>query len=108
MHLSRRVSLTLVVLTATPWAVLMVVAGAWLVLEGAVRWPHARWPCYVGGAFWAASGHLTFSCLVADRLFPHVSRRVSWPVEIATGAAVFVGVLWWLAAFGRVYAGGIL
>lgn len=101
MSLSRTASAALVISTALPWSVLMVVGGVWLLtlghasgLGGAVPGGPWRSLIRVGGVFWLASGQLLFMSLVADRLFPRASRRLVTPVEIATSVTLFLCVIW--------------
>ncbi len=102
MRVSRTTSAALVVATAMPWAVLMVVGGIWLLTRGtaAVIALTLREPgsmlgvVQVGGVFWLAAGQLLFMSLVADRLFPRASRRLVAPFEIVTTVVLFSCVAW--------------
>lgn len=90
------------VLTAMPWAVLMVVGGLWLLTGGtsAVLALSMNEPgavlgvVQVGGVFWIAAGQLLFMSLVADRLFPWASRRLVASFEVVTSVVLFVCVAW--------------
>ncbi len=91
---SRRVSLSLLALAATPWAALLVMAGLWLLMVASDHAALGPWPRVVGGVTAVAAGLLVFMCLVADRAFPRASRAVVASVEMASSAIVFLGVAW--------------
>ncbi len=91
---SRRVSLSLLALAATPWAALLVLAGLWLLMIASDHPGLGPWPRVVGGVTAVGAGMLVFMCLVADRLFPRASRAVVASVEMAASAVVFLGVAW--------------
>ncbi|TVQ61616.1 MAG: hypothetical protein EA378_07650 [Phycisphaerales bacterium] len=109
MRADRGWTLSVLVLTATPWAAVLSFAGLVLLLapallpgplqelSGSVR--------VLIGLLGLASGQLVFSCLVADRLFPSASRPVVWASEIATCVVLFAAfsLLVWLVT--RVYFG---
>ncbi|MEL7474334.1 MAG: hypothetical protein AAGK04_13530 [Planctomycetota bacterium] len=81
-------------LAATLWASLLSIAGAWLWLDAASRWPVAEIPCRVAGLTAGASGQLVFMCLVADRVFPDAPRGLVRAIEAIMGVGVFAGALW--------------
>lgn len=103
MRMTRELSLTLLALAATLWALVMVVGGAWLCFEGVGRWtllpPGAG---RVGGLFAIASGQFLFMYLVADRWFPRASKSITWPLELAASVVLVVGVLWAAFEFAKV------
>jgi hypothetical protein len=76
---------TLLVL-ATLWAGALVVGGLWAMGPYADEYPtHAPVSRQVGlGLIFA--GNFVFAYLVADRLFPRASKRVTWVVEGLCGA----------------------
>lgn len=76
--------------SATPWGLLLLVGGMWLIAVGAERWPAMQTPSRMGGLASMAAGQLVFACLVADRVFPGANRRlVAW-IEIATCAVLLL------------------
>ena len=103
MRMTRELSLTLLTCAATAWALVMVVGGAWLLLDGAGRWPiltpAAR---VVGGILAMTAGQFLFMYLVADRWFPRASRAITWPLEIAASLVLVGGAAWGLYQLGRV------
>ncbi len=91
---SRRVSLSVLALVATPWAGLLTMAGLWLLLIASDHAGLGPWPRMVGGVTAVGAGMLVFMCLVADRIFPRASRAVVASVEMVVSAVVFLGVAW--------------
>lgn len=99
---SRRVSLTVLALFATPWAGLLTMSGVWLLLIArdhpalgiGLATGIGPWPRVVAGVTAVSAGLLVFMCLVADRMFPRASRAVVASVEMAASAVVFLGVAW--------------
>jgi Kef-type K+ transport system membrane component KefB len=91
---SRRFSLTLLILVATPWAALLTLAGLWLLLGTSDHATPGPWPRVVGGITATSAGMLVFMCLVADRLFPRASRPMVASIEVATSLIVFMGIAW--------------
>lgn len=91
---SRRVSLSLLALVATPWAGLLTLAGLWLLMIASDHESLGPWPRVVGGVTATCAGLLVFMCLVADRVFPRASRAVIASVEMAVSGVVFLGIAW--------------
>jgi hypothetical protein len=91
---SRRLSLTLLILLASPWAALLTLAGLWLLLGASDHPALGPWPRAVGGVTAACAGLLIFMCLVADRLFPRASRPMVASIEAVTSMIVFMGIAW--------------
>ena len=87
------IRLTVRVALASIWAGLLVLAGLWAVSEGLDRFPMLARVWRVGGVTVIAMGQFLFSALVADRLFPHASRRLAGAVQAATGAALVLGLV---------------
>ncbi|MEA5557614.1 hypothetical protein [Nodularia spumigena] len=86
-------SIILLSASATPWALLLTVAGLWLATIGASQWPSMSAPCLLGGLASLAAGQFVFACLVADRVFPGADRRLVLGFEILTCVALLLGVL---------------
>jgi hypothetical protein len=101
--MTRELSLTLLTCAATAWALVMVVGGAWLLLDGAGRWPILT-PAgrTVGGILAITAGQFLFMYLVADRWFPRAVRAITWPLEIAASLVLLGGAAWGLYQIGRV------
>lgn len=96
---SRRLSLAILAVVATLWAAGLVVLGVWLLVlaPSTVRIASASIQLdsilrAMGALATISAGQLVFLCLVADRLFPAASRRVVWPVELASCAALLLGI----------------
>ncbi len=101
MSLSRSVSLGVLVSIASAWAACMVFPGLWLLLES----PRTMFLSFPTSAMFGilciAAGNFVFMVLVADRVFPSVSRRqFTWTVEmftlsimLTTVIAIVLGVL---------------
>ena len=110
LRMTREMSLTLLGVAATTWALVMVVGGLWLMSRGIGVWHLPSSAAFVGSMFWIASGELLFMCLVADRWFPRTSRVLIWPLEIAA-VTVMAGCIGWsifamdIIAFGRALFG---
>ncbi|MEM9066738.1 MAG: hypothetical protein AAGB51_14760 [Planctomycetota bacterium] len=101
MQLTRRLTLTLLLAVALPWAVLMTVGGLWLLMPGAAPAVLGDMPRAVLGVTAVAAGQLVFMCLVADRIFPGAERRTVWWIECFTCVVLFGGFAWLiLLAFG--------
>lgn len=108
MRLSRRVSIILLSASATPWALLLTVAGLWLATIGASQWPSMATACRLGGLASLAAGQFVFACLVADRVFPAADRRLVLGFEILTCLALLLGVLGVIVTVGFGLVGGTL
>lgn len=95
MRMPRTLSLSLVSLLGTAWAVTLAVVGLRLVLDGPPREPLAMpgHAALAAGLTALAMGQFVFMVLVADRLFPDVGRRAWW-AECVTLAAFVGGLLW--------------
>jgi hypothetical protein len=96
MAIPRSLSLSMLVLVAAPWSVLLGASGLWLVFSGPGVWPGARVPCVVGGITLCVAGQLVCSVCIADRFFPRGGRAVGWLVEIPSCLVLFGGCLWLL------------
>lgn len=107
MPIPRRFSLGLVLLTATPWALLLAVAGVRLLEEGAaiVALPGAERVSAAAGMTALAAGMLVFMCLVADRLLPRANRTMVLGCELACCVVLFAGVAWLAGSFLRMAVG---
>lgn len=92
--MSRQGGLRLVlrVLLATGWAGLLVLAGLWSIAVGTERLPALGQGWWVLGLTAVSMGQFVFAVLVADRLFPHASVRLTMAVE-GTAAAAFLSGL---------------
>jgi hypothetical protein len=93
MSIPRALSLTVLALVATTWAVAMVVSGLWLLGGGGASLPMPPSVRRMWALLLIACGQYVFVVVVANRLFPAVgSRPVIWyTLELPTIA--FVGVL---------------
>lgn len=80
---------------ATGWSGAMQVLGLAAVFTGPSRWPIFAPYLLLGGTALIAGGQYVFLVLVADRVFPAASPRVTLPIELAS-LGVFVGGLLWL------------
>jgi len=107
-QMTRNMSLSLLGIAASTWALVMVIGGLWLWFRGASVWHLPNGAARVGSLFWIAAGELLFMCLVADRWFPRTSRLVIWPLEIAAVMVVLGCVLWSLHALDFVAIGQAL
>ena len=108
----RGLSLSLVIASATAWAVGWMVLGLWLVVAspavlhsgmGSVSIPLSL--RFSGGFTAVCAGQLVFLLLVADRVFPRASRRVVWPIELAVSAGLFLGLAVLAAQLLGIYLG---
>ncbi|MFG0326115.1 MAG: hypothetical protein ACF8SC_02445 [Phycisphaerales bacterium JB037] len=93
---SRRLSLTMVVLSALPWAVGWLVLGLWLLLT--LTRPDESLGLFIPGSIRLAAaltaigaGQLVFMCFIADRVFPEAHRGVVWSFEIMASVLVLFG-----------------
>ncbi|MEM1329223.1 MAG: hypothetical protein AAGG07_01550 [Planctomycetota bacterium] len=96
LRINRGFSLSLVVLTATPWAAVMIVGGLWVLLSPDASRALAPILRFALGVTGIAAGQLVFLCLVADRVFPMAHRRMVWWFEIFSSMIVFGGFAWLL------------
>ncbi len=76
---------TLLAVCGTAWAGLMVVGGLWAMTEWTARFPTLTRPLVLGGLMFVGMGEFVFAVIVADRLIPGVSQRVSGAVELTAG-----------------------
>lgn len=85
MILARTMSLGARVVFGTAWAMCLVVLGLALMVDGPpVALATGRAPWALLGLASAAAGLFVFMTMVADRLVPHVGRRMTmWRVEMA-------------------------
>lgn len=90
-RIPRSASLILLVLVATPWAVVLAAYGLSLLLDASPSLPGFRPAGLAGGVTVFAAGQLVFSACVADRLFPRASRGLVWWMEIVTCGLLFAG-----------------
>ena len=101
MNLARTMSLGARVVFGTAWAMCLVVLGLSLMLDGPpLALAARRGPWALLGLASAAAGMLVFMAMVADRLIPHLGRRMTmfW-VEMAMAALLVLGVVGALASF---------
>ncbi|MBL8763037.1 MAG: hypothetical protein JNM07_02060 [Phycisphaerae bacterium] len=84
---------------ASAWALLAVTGGIWVVVEWPGRWPVFRTASLLGGVTFLAMGQFLFSALVADRLFPGASQRLTGSFQVAAALVFFAGVLALLTKF---------
>ena len=103
--MTRRVSVTLLVVAATTWASLLVIGGLFLTLEVPGRLPILSLPSLVAGVTAIAGGQLVFTCCVADRIFPKASRMIVSCTEIGASIVVFGGLSWLVLAVLAIYGG---
>ena len=96
MAIPRSLSLSMLVLVAAPWSVLLGASGLWLVFSGPAVWPGARTACVVGGITLCVAGQLVCSVCIADRFFPRGGRAVGWLLEIPSCLVLFGGCFWLL------------
>jgi len=95
--LLRRVAVAAV---ALPWAVVLVVAGLWLILASAQAWGGlwggswgvARGCSIIAGCTAIAAGHLVFAVCVGARLFPEVPLFLGRGMAVVLSIAVIAGV----------------
>ena len=90
----RAMSLGARVACGTAWAMCLTVLGLSLMLDGPpVSWMGANRGAWVLlGLASAAAGVLVFMAMVADRLVPHVGRRMTmFPIEMAMFALLVGG-----------------
>jgi hypothetical protein len=98
---SRRFSLAALVLLATAWAACMVIAGLWLMGQGARHLPMPRGMAVLCGLTSLAGGLFIFMVAVADRVVPGVGRRLSmWPLEMLTALVMAGSFLCVLISYG--------
>jgi len=106
-RMTRELSLTLLTCAASAWALVMVVGGAWLLLDGSGRWPIlAPEPRTGAGLLSITAGEFLFMYLVADRWFPRAARSITWPLEIAASLVLVAGTTWGLFAMARAMLAG--
>ncbi|MBM4108560.1 MAG: hypothetical protein FJ255_07070 [Phycisphaerae bacterium] len=77
---------------ATGWAGAMQVLGLAAVFTAPSRWPIFAPHLLLAGTVLVAGGHYVFLVLVADRVFPLASPRVTLPVEVAALAVFLIGM----------------
>jgi len=100
-NLARSMSLGARVVFGTAWAMCLVVLGLSLMLDGPpVSFAPRRAPWALLGLASAAAGMLVFMAMVADRLVPHLGRRMTmfW-VEMLMAALLAYGVAAALVSF---------
>lgn len=83
---------------AAAWAWVMVALGLVSLTEWSGAFPLTRGLFGIGGVMLIAAGEFVFAALVADRVFPRASRRLTGGFELAAGVCVAVaavlGVFW--------------
>lgn len=94
MRIERRVTLVLLVVAASPWALTLTVGGLWLVVNGLPGAEGAgKLAVRSAGLAALAGGQIVFLCCVADRVFPRASRRIRSWVELVMCGALLTSVL---------------
>jgi hypothetical protein len=78
---------------ATTWAALLVLAGLWAMTVGSDRLPTLGSGWLLLGITAVAMGQFVFAALVADRLFPHASVRLTLAFEASAAAAYVAGLI---------------
>lgn len=81
---------------ATGWAGAMQVLGLAAVFSAPSRWPIFAPYLLLAGTVLIAGGHYVFLVLVADRVFPSASPRVTLPIELSALAVFLLGLAWLL------------
>ncbi len=72
------------------WAGLLVVGGAVL---ASLAQESAYAPMLTGGASAIVAGGFVFQVVVADRLFPHVNRRLTDVTQTSLGIVLVLGIV---------------
>ncbi|MEC9374667.1 MAG: hypothetical protein VYC34_12520 [Planctomycetota bacterium] len=91
----RILNMTALVALGSLWAGILVVIGAMLVagaMPGGLAAPQLRGVASILGLTFLAAGEFVFLVLVADRLFPKASPRLTRVVEAAVGGLLLFGV----------------
>ena len=105
MSLARTMSLGARVVCGTAWAMCLTVLGLSLMLDGPpamwIAGHRGSWTCL--GAASCAAGLLVFMAMVADRLVPHIGRRMTmFPLEMS----MFILLVGGVAAAFMLFSGG--
>jgi hypothetical protein len=74
----------------------MQVLGLAALFSGPSRWPLFAPYLLLAGTMLLAGGHYVFLVLVADRVFPGASPRLTLPIELAALALFLFGLVWLL------------
>jgi hypothetical protein len=92
-NFARRASLIVRVVAATAWAGVMVLSGLWIVFILPEQLPRVN-PTLsaAAGLAIAAGGQFVFMILVADRVYPRASRRITGVAEAAAFIAFAAGL----------------
>ncbi len=77
---------------ATVWAGSLSLGGIWLMMVGPRRLPSLTLACWMGGLAAIAAGQFIFEALVADRLFPSASKKLSLTAEFSSFLAFVFGL----------------
>lgn len=90
--------LALRVITGFLWALVLCMSGLWLILDWPVRFAIAGRLSFCAGVALFAMGQLVFVVVVADRVCPRASSRLTWPAHaflamLAIFALLALGVL---------------
>lgn len=92
--MTRPVSLGLLLAAAVPWAVVLAVAGCWLItMVDVATTARGRTLSAAAGIACLSAGSLVFSACVLDRLFPRASRVVVWGTEVPLCLALFASLV---------------
>jgi len=88
----RRLNAIALLSLGTLWAGLLVVGGGLMVARSGAFWPGVQPATVCAGLTGVAAGEFVFAVIVADRLFPQASRRVTATVETTAGGLLVVGL----------------
>ncbi len=87
------VALGLRILLASLWSLMLCLAGLWLMIDFATRFPAAAADFRLAGIILLCFGQFVFVAVVADRLWPRASVRITWPVHLILGTSAVGGVI---------------
>ncbi len=91
MVLSHRVVFRWIVpVVAAGWSGALILAGMWVILEAATRWPILYVPLVAGGTSLLSAGNVVFLAGVADRLFPNARLAIVEWLEIISCLMFFL------------------
>jgi hypothetical protein len=88
----RHLALLTRIALATFWALLLCLGGLGLIFDWAAKFPAAAWDCRLAGVTLLCFGQFVFIAVVADRLWPRASPRVTWPVHLTLGLFALLGL----------------
>lgn len=113
MHLDRKMTRLLVLLSATPWAAGWTVLGLWILLVapasvqiGSFQYAAPGLLRLTAGVTALAAGQLVFMCFVCDRLFPDAHRPAVWTAQLAASGTIIAGAIVLSLQVLWMYAGG--